>query len=110
MLELCISDLLKRTIKTSVTMKNNKFIKTHEIKNYQDLLDIIQGNSKYGDLRQDYIFRGLKKSHYDLVPSALRKDENGVYEITRFIADSEFKLGLQTYFRQAVEDVFTVKS
>lgn len=87
-------------------MKNNKFIKTHEIRSYQKLLNIIQGNSKFGDLRQNHIFRGLKKSSYELIPSALRKDKKGVYEITKFIADSEFKLGFQNYFRQAVEDDF----
>ena len=85
---------------------NNKFIKTHKIRKYQDLLNLIQGNSKFGDLRQNYIFRGLKKSSYKLIPSALRKDKNGVYEITKFIADSEFKLGLQTYYKQAVEEEF----
>ena len=84
----------------------NKFIKTHKIKTYDDLLNIIQGNSKFGDLRQNYIFRGLKKSSYSLIPSALRKDKKGVYEITKFIADSEFKLGLQTNFQQAVENDF----
>ena len=84
----------------------NKFIKTHKIKTYKNLLNIIQGNSEFGDLRQNYIFRGLKKSSYELIPSALRKDENEVYEITKFIADSEFKLGLQNYFKQAVEDNF----
>ena len=41
-------------------MNKDKFIKTHKIKNYQDLLNIIQGNSEFGDLRQNYIFRGLK--------------------------------------------------
>lgn len=87
-------------------MTNDKFIKTHKIKNYNELLNIIQGNSEFEDLRQDYIFRGLKKSSYELIPSALRKDKKGVYEITKFIADSEFKLGLQTNFRQAVEDDF----
>lgn len=87
-------------------MKNNKFIKTHEIRSYQKLLNIIQGNSKFGDLRQNHIFRGLKKSSYELIPSALRKNKKGVYEITKFIADSEFKLGFQNYFRQAVEDDF----
>lgn len=87
-------------------MKNNKFIKTHEIKNYKELLNIIHGNSKFGDLRQNYIFRGLKKSSYKLLPSALRKDKKGIYEITKFIEDSEFKLGLQTNHRQANEDNF----
>lgn len=101
-----VFDYNKRMIKTSVNMKNNKFIKTHKIKNYRDLLEIIQGNSKFEDLRKDYIFRGLKKSCYDLVPSALRKDKKGIYEITKFIADSEFKLGLQTHYRQAVEEDF----
>ena len=48
----------------------------------------------------------MKKSGYDLVPSALRKDKKGIYEITKFIADSEFKLGLQTHYRQAVEEDF----
>lgn len=85
---------------------NNKFIKTHKIRSYQKLLNIIQGTSKFGDLRHNYIFRGLKKSSYELIPSALRKDKKGVYEITKFIADSEFKLGFQNYFRQAVEDDF----
>lgn len=56
-----VFDYNKRMIKTSVNMKNNKFIKTHKIKNYRDLLEIIQGNSKFEDLRKDYIFRGLKK-------------------------------------------------
>lgn len=87
-------------------MKNNKFIKTHKIKSYDELLNIIQGNSKFEDLRQNYIFRGLKKSYYKLIPSALRKNKKGVYEITKFIADSEFKLGLQTYHKQANKDNF----
>ena len=80
-----VFDYNRRMIKTSVNMKNNKFIKTHKIKNYRDLLEIIQGNSKFGDLR---------------------KDKKGIYEITKFIADSEFKLGLQTHYRQAVEEDF----
>lgn len=87
-------------------MKNNKFIKTHKIKKYQDLLNIIQGNSIFGDMRQDYIFRGLKKTDYELIPSALRKNKQGIYKITKFISDSEFNLGLQTMYKQAVEDDF----
>lgn len=84
----------------------NKFIKVHKIRNYKKLVNIIQGNSKFGDLRQNYIFRGLKKSSYKLIPSALRKDKKGVYDITKFISDSEFKLGLQTEYKKAIEDNF----
>lgn len=81
-----------------------KFRKIHKINKYSELIKIIQGELIFGDLRQDYIFRGLKKSKYELIPSALRKNEKEDYEITKFIANSEFELGLYTDLIQYAED------
>ena len=62
----------------------------HQIDNYEHLLDIINiGNNE--DIREKFIFRGLKKSKYDLIPSALRyDDETKEYIINKFIIESEF--------------------
>lgn len=69
--------------------KHDNLVKIHEIKNYDNLLDFI--NVDETDLREKFIFRGLKKSDYTLVPSSLRKTNNNQYEINKFIKQSEFK-------------------
>ena len=70
-------------------LKYDDLIKIHHIKSYQELLNIITGKSNFNDLRKNFIFRGLKKEDYKLIPSALRKNnENAI--INDFIVDSEF--------------------
>jgi hypothetical protein len=69
--------------------KYDKLVETHEINEFSDLLSIIKIDENI-DLRENFIFRGIKKSSYDLVPSSLRKDENDEFKINRFILKSEF--------------------
>ena len=46
-----------------------------KIDSYDDLVNHIKGKTdKCGDLRDNFIFRGLSNFEYELVPSALRKD------------------------------------
>lgn len=65
-------------------------VEVHRINSYEHLLDIISiSNDK--DIRDNFIFRGLKRTSYDLIPSALRYNvETGEYEINKFIIESEF--------------------
>lgn len=78
-------------------MENNEpeltyddLVEVHHVYDYNHLLDIINtGNDE--DIRENYIFRGLKKTAYDLTPSALRKDKKtNEPEINKFIIESEF--------------------
>ena len=47
-----------------------------KIDSYDDLVNHIKGKTdKCGDLRDNFIFRGLSNFEYELVPSALRKDD-----------------------------------
>ena len=47
-----------------------------KIDSYDDLVNHIKGKTdKCGDLRDNFIFRGLSNIEYELVPSALRKDD-----------------------------------
>ncbi|WP_346675080.1 FRG domain-containing protein [Methanobrevibacter woesei] len=71
-------------------LKYEDLIKIHYIKSYQELLNIITGKSNFNDLRKNFIFRGLKKENYKLIPSSLRKNDEGNFIITDFIIGSEF--------------------
>lgn len=73
-------------------MKDNKFIKTFNINSIEELFDIIKGRKDCPDLRKNFIFRGINNSNYDLLPSSLRKDNDGFCIIDNFIKDSDFKL------------------
>ena len=73
-------------------IKYDDIVEKHNIESYDDLLNIIRGNDDDKDLRKDFIFRGLKKSSYHLIPSSLRRDEetNNDLKINDYIIDSEF--------------------
>lgn len=49
-------------------------VEEHKIDSYKNLLDIINIDNDE-DIRENFIFRGLKKTSYDLIPSALRYDD-----------------------------------
>ena len=71
-------------------MCKNKFIKEIEITNYDGLVKIIQGKSnKCGDLRDNFIFRGVEDSCFKLIPSALRGDN-----LNNFV-DEDFKTAVR---------------
>ena len=78
-------------------IKYDDIVEIHNIKSYGELLDIIQGNTGNEDLRKDFVFRGLKRFDYELIPSSLRKDKKTKknLEINDYITDSEFN-----YFAQ----------
>lgn len=65
-------------------------VEVHNVNDYKHLLDIINiGNEE--DIRENFIFRGLKKKSYDLIPSALRYNKKTKErEINKFIIESEF--------------------
>lgn len=67
-------------------------VETHEITSFKNLLDIITINDNL-DLRENFIFRGLKKDTYKLIPSALRTNCNN--NINEYISDSEFHFNLR---------------
>lgn len=46
------------------------FVEKHHVDNYKHLLDIINIDTDE-DIRDNFIFRGLKRIDYDLTPSAL---------------------------------------
>ena len=75
-------------------MDYDDFVQTHEINSYDELLNIITGKTSWGDLRDNYVFRGMKKTYYKMIPSSLRKDKYGNYEINKFISDEDFILKL----------------
>lgn len=69
----------------------------YRIDNYENLLDIINvGDDK--DIRENFIFRGLKKTSYELIPSSLRYDDKtNDYHINKFIISSEFIYELEIH-------------
>lgn len=68
-------------------VKYEDLIEIIKINNYQQLIEKLQGTIP--NFRQNYIFRGLGSIKYDLIPSALRKDNDGEYIINNYI-DSKF--------------------
>lgn len=56
-------------------MEEDKYTKICKIKKPHDLFDLIQGRCQIKDLRQNFIFRGISKSHYKLETSSLRNNE-----------------------------------
>ncbi len=73
--------------------KYDKLVEIHEIKEFSDLSNLIKIEDI--DLRENFIFRGIKKSSYDLIPSSLRKNKKGYYNINKFILNSEFSFDFQ---------------
>lgn len=55
-------------------MDGSEYIKDVTVNSYRDLADVIHNEDI--DLRENYVFRGLEDSSYDLVPSALRVEGN----------------------------------
>lgn len=77
-----------------------EYIKTYhkEIRNYYDLMDIIQGKGDFKDFRNDYIFRGLNNTNHSLIPSSLRNNSL----INKYIND-DFKFKKLVSREDAIE-------
>lgn len=91
--------------------KYDSLVQEHEITEFSDLQSIIKIDENI-DLRENFIFRGIKRLSYNLVPSSLRrnKDTNEL-EINKFILKSEFNFlqkqkKLEEYFNDT-SDVFS---
>lgn len=67
--------------------KYEDFIEEIYVESYEDLMNTLQ--SKTPNFREKYIFRGLGNVEHKLIPSALRKDKNGEYNLNNYI-DSKF--------------------
>ena len=92
--------------------KYDSLVQEHEITEFSDLQSIIKIDENI-DLRENFIFRGIKRLSYNLVPSSLRrnKDTNEL-EINKFILKSEFNFlqkqkKLEEYFNDT-SDVFLI--
>ena len=84
-------------------MDYEDYVQIHYIEKYDELLDIIRGKSEWGDLRRNFVFRGMKNTKYKLVPSALRKDEYGNLNINKYISNEEFKFYLNISYDEVKE-------
>lgn len=85
-------------------MSKSKYIKEIPIKSYDELVRIIQGKSNGEDLREKFIFRGLEDDSYELIPSALRKDNR----LNDFV-DEDFKSTLALDYKTALKHGFIDK-
>lgn len=55
-------------------MNEEDYIFKYQIKNYQEIFDIITGRHNNNDLRGKFIFRGVTTKKHELEPSSLRKN------------------------------------
>lgn len=72
-------------------------VKEIPIKSYDELVNIIRGKDEIftDDLRVDFVFRGLSNIEYELIPSALRKNELNELNINEFIeSDCVFRVSI----------------
>lgn len=67
-------------------MAYEDYVEEITIESIEDLFDYITGRKNIPDLREDFIFRGVKSSKHELIPSSLRKDEDD----EEFIIDKFF--------------------
>lgn len=66
-------------------MSYEDYVEEITIEGVEDLFDYITGRKNIPDLREDFIFRGVKSSKYELIPSSLRKDDDGEFEIDKYL-------------------------
>ena len=78
-------------------MKKSRYIKEETANSYCDLMKIIYNDGN--DLRDNFVFRGLEDSSYDLTPSALRKKNN---KLNNFIGN-DFVLSQRMSVEYAIE-------
>ena len=76
------------------------YIKNVTANSYKELTEIINNNGK--DLRDNFVFRGLEDYSYDLIPSALRKENN---KLNNFI-DDDFELEVLISREDAIKGGF----
>ena len=65
----------------------NDFVEEVPIESYEKLIKILHG--KTPNFREKYVFRGLGSIKHELIPSALREDDDGNPNINNYI-DSKF--------------------
>lgn len=58
-------------------MPSEDYVEEITVEGVEDLFDYITGRKNIPDLRDDFIFRGVKSSNHELIPSSLRKEGNG---------------------------------
>lgn len=66
-------------------MAYEDYVEEITVEGVEDLFDYITGRKNIPDLREDFIFRGVKSSKYELIPSSLRKDDDGEFEIDKYL-------------------------
>ena len=69
-------------------MAYEDYVEEITIEGVEDLFDYITGRKNIPDLRDDFIFRGVKSSNHKLIPSSLRKDkDNGEFVIDKYLKE-----------------------
>ena len=68
-------------------MPSEDYVEEITVEGVEDLFDYITGRKNIPDLREDFIFRGIKSKGYKLIPSAFRVS-NGVFSIDKYIQNS----------------------
>ncbi|WP_295722509.1 FRG domain-containing protein [uncultured Methanobrevibacter sp.] len=91
-------------LKRKENLKYEDFVVEYKINSYDKLLSFFQENDENPDLRENYIFRGVSDYSYELIPSALRKYEDGNYKINDYINNNDFNLLLNTKMEYQNED------
>ena len=66
-------------------MAYEDYVEEITIEGVEDLFDYITGRKNIPDLREDFIFRGVKSSEHELIPSSLRKDDDGEFKIDKYL-------------------------
>lgn len=67
-------------------MAYEDYVEEITVEGVEDLFDYITGRKNIPDLREDFIFRGVKSLKYELIPSSLRKDEDdGEFVIDKYL-------------------------
>jgi hypothetical protein len=84
----------------------DKYIKEITIQEYDEIFNLINGknNEKCVDLREEYIFRGIECSSYKLIPSAIRKNDKGDFEIDDYV-DDYLQRGTYDWIKQINKEI-----
>lgn len=78
-------------------MNEEKYVEKITINDYFELQDIMQGRKNYADFRDDFIYRGINKKSYKLIPSSLR--DNNILDYIGSDYNPPFDLKKETAMR-----------
>ena len=65
-------------------MSYEDYVEEITVEGVEDLFDYITGRKNIPDLREDFIFRGIESSEYELIPSAFRDNGKSLDKYAKF--------------------------